>query len=790
MPYSLGRPLREWNTRASDIGSGLVGGTAFVLRLPRHLTHRDLLQHASEQLHAERRQFHVELTGWTAAREWNRLLRGNVAGVDALVDPVDGHGSVRLIIPIGSENSVDATVSRQRRGMHVQRADTRSGENAGGDHPWKRRNHNHVGLEPPDLASIDQGNTKARQRMFGPLPYAGELPQDSAARLRSNDGDKPMIPGYAGHCQLRERAAASESDDFERCHGSDSKVFPLLRRVLGLHAAANDTARICVVNAAPRGFLPTTILAQRELSIHELVFDRDTLSCYRLIKRLVMVNRQALNIVANFSGTGARLIFSLAFNVVYFRLLGSEGYGLIGFYASLATLTSFFDLGLNQTTVREVARREADPDRSGELRPVVFTLQLMLGGIGLLLGLLVAACSQWIAASWFSVAQLNTSSVATSVALMGGTLALLFPANFFYGTLMGLQRQVLSNALIIGATVFRGAISIVALNIFGSSPSIFFSAQMIASAIEATFLGGVIWRFLPPSQQAYRFDAGLLRTTWKFTSGTWLAVLFGQFTSVGDKIILSNLLPLDMFGVFSLAVTVTTTIQRLAPPFTNTYFPYFVRLAELNQTSLLWSTYRLATELASAMFLSAGLLLLIYAKPIALLLAVDADSVPKLTALLALLAAANTLNVLTALPLSLQFAQGETWIALRINAVLCVLYLTSLALLVPSFGVDAAAALWLAANAIMFPILIIMTHRVVLKRQAWPWFVRAVLLPGCGAATALAAGAVLMPGLPRLPMLIWIGLNGAVAFAAALLCAPSTRHIILARQPTPDTAGN
>ena len=73
-----------------------------------------------------------------------------------------------------------------------------------------------------------------------------------------------------------------------------------------------------------------------------------------------MINRQALNIVANFSGVGARLIFSLVFNIVYFRLLGSESYGLIGFYASLAALSSLFDLGLNQTTVREVARRGAD----------------------------------------------------------------------------------------------------------------------------------------------------------------------------------------------------------------------------------------------------------------------------------------------------------------------------------------------------------------------------------------------------------------------------------------------
>ena len=85
-----------------------------------------------------------------------------------------------------------------------------------------------------------------------------------------------------------------------------------------------------------------------------------------------MMNRQALNIVANFSGVGARLIFALAFNVIYFRLLGSESYGLIGFYASLSALSSLLDLGLNQTTVREVARREADRDRC---------LRIAVGGI-------------------------------------------------------------------------------------------------------------------------------------------------------------------------------------------------------------------------------------------------------------------------------------------------------------------------------------------------------------------------------------------------------------------------
>jgi O-antigen/teichoic acid export membrane protein len=494
-----------------------------------------------------------------------------------------------------------------------------------------------------------------------------------------------------------------------------------------------------------------------------------------------MLNRQALNLVANFSGVGARLIFSLVFGIVYFRLLGSESYGLIGFYASLAALSSLFDLGLNQTTVREVARRDADGERAGEVRDVVFTLQFVLGGIGLLLGLLVALFARPIAASWFSISRLAVPEVTVSVALMGGALALLFPANFFYGTLIGLQRQVLSNSLIVAATAFRGALSVAGLLVFGSSPVIYFSAQIIASAIEAGALGIVVWGLLPPSPQRPRFDAGLLKSTWKFTSGTWLAVTFAQIAMLGDKIILSALLPLHLFGLYSLAVTVTSAIQRLAAPFTNTYFPYFVRLKEEDRPDALLGAYRRASEFASAIFLSAGLLLIAYAAPIAHLLSTDAADAARLGWLIALLAAANTVNVEMALPFSLQFSHGITAIALRINLTLCVLYPAALVVLVPRYGVEAAAALWLAANALMFPFLIAMTHRLILPGQAWRWLLRTLLLPGCGAALALVAGAAIMPGLSRVATLIWIGLDGGLALAAALLCAPETRKILFTR---------
>ena len=119
VPYPLGRPPRERNPRLRDIGGGSVAGAALVLLPSRELSCGNLFEHARKQLYTDRRELHVKLARRSAARQRNRLLRGDIAAVDAVVDPVDGHGRVAVVVKIGSENAVDAAMPRQRRGMHV-----------------------------------------------------------------------------------------------------------------------------------------------------------------------------------------------------------------------------------------------------------------------------------------------------------------------------------------------------------------------------------------------------------------------------------------------------------------------------------------------------------------------------------------------------------------------------------------------------------------------------------------------------------------------------------------------
>ena len=493
-----------------------------------------------------------------------------------------------------------------------------------------------------------------------------------------------------------------------------------------------------------------------------------------------MNRRQLSNILANFGGTGAGLIFPLLFNVIYYRLLGSEGYGLIGVYASLSMLAVLFDFGLTQTAIREVARYAANDDHVRELRSIVLTLVLVVCGIGFLLGLAIIACSKWLATSWLRLGQLAPTEVARAIVLIGGILVLLLPAGMCNAALRGLQRHVLSNTIGVVSLVGRGCATIAAMVLFGPTIFNFFAAQLAWSVVEFAVLGCVVWQLLPGSGFRFDFRFQFLKENWRYSSSIWLSSAVGQVTILGDKIILSAMLPLELFGIYSLIFTVVIALTRLATPFTSTYFPYFVELLSKGRAQLS-SAFQLGAQLSSAAIIPAGLLMVIYAKPVMHLLTGDAASSQTVGPVFSILTAATTLSLLIWLPQSLQLAMGITSIALWLNVLQGILYLPLLPLLVPRFGLYAPVGLWLSITLLTLPIFVAVMSRLMPKGETWTWLRDGILRPGIAAAVALTPGALANPELPPVLLVLWLAGNYALAVAAAMLAAPLASAFIRER---------
>src|SRR3990172_3106780 len=162
------------------------------------------------------------------------------------------------------------------------------------------------------------------------------------------------------------------------------------------------------------------------------------------------------NIVANFGGNIWTGLMGLVFVPLYIHFLGIEAYGLIGIFATLLAVFGLLDMGLSSTLNREMARLSVQEGKSQEMRDLVRTLEIPYWAVGLLLSVIVCLLAPFIAYRWVNVENLAPRTVQTAIVLMGLAVAFQWPMSLYSGGLMGLQRQVILNAINVVMATFRG----------------------------------------------------------------------------------------------------------------------------------------------------------------------------------------------------------------------------------------------------------------------------------------------------------------------------------------------
>ena len=144
------------------------------------------------------------------------------------------------------------------------------------------------------------------------------------------------------------------------------------------------------------------------------------------------------NIVARLWAVGIGIILL----PIYANIIGMESYGLVGFYGTLMGSLAILDLGLSGTLTREMARSKALNASSESICNLVYSLEIIYWGVGLLIGTSVFFLAPAIATSWVKAEHLSVAQITNSVMLMGGIIAFQWPQSIYTGGLMGLQKQI------------------------------------------------------------------------------------------------------------------------------------------------------------------------------------------------------------------------------------------------------------------------------------------------------------------------------------------------------------
>lgn len=488
-----------------------------------------------------------------------------------------------------------------------------------------------------------------------------------------------------------------------------------------------------------------------------------------------------VNIVANMAGKAVLSLLTFLFVPYYLKLLGTEAYGLIGFFAALQAIFLLADGGLSSAYTREVARAPASPDWNQYLLDLTATLERVLFFVGVAAMVAVVALSDAVAEHWFQSGHLSVETKTNCVMLMGLIIGLQFPFLGYQGGLSGLQRQLPLNTLLVSMALARGVGAIAVLTFVSNGVEWFFGWQAFVSVVQlfcARLL--LLGAMSTPENNKGAFQLGLIRPLWRFSLGILGTTVTGIVLMQIDKVILSKTLPLEMFGYYTLAGMLASIPLMIGQPINAAVYPRFAQLVAANDTASLVRLYHGMSQAVSAAVIPAGLTIAAFPQTIMYLWTGSAQTAQNSSLVVSLLSAGYSLMALLLAPYSLQLAYAWTRLGFYLNMLAITILVPLLLLLISLYGATGAAMVLIMVYSLQMIVMIHVMHNRLLKHEKWRWYIDDVGKPLVIALLVIAAGRLVTPeGLSGYGPLMPIFATWLAASCATAMSLPAIRGRLL-----------
>jgi len=486
------------------------------------------------------------------------------------------------------------------------------------------------------------------------------------------------------------------------------------------------------------------------------------------------------NITANFAGTFWWALMSLLFIPLYIKYIGIESYGLIGIFNTLQIIFGLLDVGLGGTLTREMARLSVFPRMNQERRNLVRTLEVLYWSIAIIAGIAIVSISPFISHYWVKAGQLSPKTIEEAIGIMGFIIIFQMPVGFYSGGLMGLQKQVLLNVINVCIGTLRGVGAIFILWLVSPTIQAFLFWQLGISIIHSFLVALFLWRSLPRSENKAVFQLQLLKGIWRFTVGMSGISILGVILTQMDKIILSKLLPLEMFGYYSLASMVAMSPTRIFTPVFFSIYPRFTQLVSINDMDELKRLYHKSCQFIAVLILPITIVIALFSYEVILLWTQNAITAEKTHLIVSILICGTALNGLITPPYALQLAFGWTKLCVIKNIIAVIIMVPLIIFLAMQYGAVGASSAWVLLNIgyVIFEIPVM--HRKILRKEMWRWYWQDVCLALVTSALVASFGRLLIqPPLSQEMMMFYLIIVSIFTFGIAVIVTPVTRTWIL-----------
>jgi O-antigen/teichoic acid export membrane protein len=484
------------------------------------------------------------------------------------------------------------------------------------------------------------------------------------------------------------------------------------------------------------------------------------------------------NTALSYAGQAYVLLVGILIMPFYLGHLGAEAYGLIGFFAVMQAWLQLLDAGMSPSLVRAVAHQQGTLASERSTGQMLRSFEIIFLPLAVLCCVAIYLSSPWIAVQWLNAKALQPQTLIHCISLMGLVIALRLYATLYKSGIQGLEQHAWLNVanIIIATLRYFGGLLLVAQ--YSQDPVDFFAFQVLVGLVETLIFAGRAWQQMPTPHWLTGFNWALVKPILPFAASMSLTAVLWIVLTQMDKVLLSELLPLDQYGYFSLVTLITTGIMTLSNPLAQTLLPRLtVLMAEGREADM------------QALFLAANRFVCTFLFPLAALIALhgkfliyawtgDWSAALWSQQILGWYALGSAIMAMSAFQFYLQYAHGQMRLHVWYSVISALVTVPVMFLAIRYQGAYGAALAWFGLRTVSFALWPMIVHQRLAPGLHGQWL-RDIIRISVMSAVGLAISEplfLLIAGEDRLSVFLALAVSGLITL---LVVAASYKPLAL-----------
>ena len=401
------------------------------------------------------------------------------------------------------------------------------------------------------------------------------------------------------------------------------------------------------------------------------------------------------NTSLNFIGQALPIIIALVSIPRLIHILGNERFGVLMLAWMFLGYFNLFDFGLSRALTKNIAEK-IDSDSDSEFSYVFWTVSVSTFVFGIAGAVAMGLASGWLVDSVLKIPTALKSEAGHAFLVIALSLPFVISTSCFKGVLEATQKfRVINQIQVPMGILFY--LSPILFALFSTSLPVVISALVLSRLIGWVCYFVAAMRVLPGIAR-WKFDLKILPPLLKFGGWVTVANIPIPIISYADRFVVGMILSMTAVTYYSTPYEIVNKFWVVPAAIMSVVFPAFASQLKVDRDN------------AAVTFIRANKLLLLTLTPITivailfsyegLLIWSGEDLAINSYRVLTILALAIFLNCFGIVPSALLDALNQPAITAISHLVQLPLYIGALLLVIPRYGIEGAAFVWVARNAI------------------------------------------------------------------------------------------